>query len=400
MVGNTDGQTISGLLSRVRRKISAMRNTANTADLSAVKPALFSTSDGRVDWVDVAKGVCILFVVMMHSTLGVEAAVGDTSWMGTIVAWARPFRMPDFFFIAGLFLVRTIDAPWRRFLDRKVVHFAYFYVLWVVIQCLFKCGLLSGNPAHVLPNMLQALYQPYGTLWFIYMLPIFFLVTRLTRRVPVWLMLAIGAALEIAPISTGSMLIDEFASRYVYFYAGYALADYAFRMADEAQANPLRGLVFLGGWAVLNTIAVFSHVELFGQTYSIAQLPILSLALGGLGALAVILTAALVTGSVVGTLFSTMGARSIVIYLAFFFPMIVTREIALRLGLIPDTGALALATTLVAVSTPLLAYWIIQKIGYGRFLFERPQWAKIDRAGGKARDADQHRGPVTIAPAE
>jgi uncharacterized membrane protein YcfT len=28
-------------------------------------------SGGRVDWVDYAKGFCIVFVVMMHSTLGV-----------------------------------------------------------------------------------------------------------------------------------------------------------------------------------------------------------------------------------------------------------------------------------------------------------------------------------------
>ncbi len=26
----------------------------------------------RIDWVDYAKGICIVMVVMMHSTLGVE----------------------------------------------------------------------------------------------------------------------------------------------------------------------------------------------------------------------------------------------------------------------------------------------------------------------------------------
>ena len=31
----------------------------------------------RVDWVDTAKGICIIFVVMMHSVLGVEAAAGS-----------------------------------------------------------------------------------------------------------------------------------------------------------------------------------------------------------------------------------------------------------------------------------------------------------------------------------
>ena len=38
---------------------------------------------GRVDWVDYAKGFCIVMVVMMHSTLGVEQAAGHEGWMHT-----------------------------------------------------------------------------------------------------------------------------------------------------------------------------------------------------------------------------------------------------------------------------------------------------------------------------
>lgn len=374
------------------RLSGATANSASTASPSAVKPALFTTPEGRVDWVDVAKGICILFVVMMHSTLGVEELTGATSWMGTIVEWAQPFRMPDFFFIAGLFLVRTIDAPWQRYLDRKVVHFAYFYVLWMVIQVAIKHGALTGDVTGSLHLMLQSLYQPFGTLWFVYMLPIFFLVVRLTKHLPVWLMLGIGAALEIAPIGTGYLLVDEFASRFVYFYAGYALAGYAFALADKATARPMVGLMGLFAWGVINTVAVFTDVEVFGATYAIAHLPFVSLALGAMGALAVITTAALVTRTLVGRSFSYMGARSIVIYLAFFLPMVVAREVGFRLGLIPDTGTLALITTLIAAVSPLLGYWIIQKIGFGRFLFERPAWAYIDAPRSGQR--------VTLAPAE
>ena len=76
----------------------------------------------RVDWVDYAKGFCIVMVVMMHSTLGVEAAAGQESWMHALVAFAKPFRMPDFFMISGLFLARRIDRGWRSYLDRKVVQ--------------------------------------------------------------------------------------------------------------------------------------------------------------------------------------------------------------------------------------------------------------------------------------
>lgn len=92
----------------------------------------------RVDWVDTAKGICIIFVVMMHSVLGVEAAAGETGWMHAVVAFAAPFRMPDFFLISGLFLANVITRDWKLYLDRKVVHFAYFYVLWMTIQFAVK----------------------------------------------------------------------------------------------------------------------------------------------------------------------------------------------------------------------------------------------------------------------
>jgi uncharacterized membrane protein YcfT len=161
---------------------------------------------GRVDWVDYAKGFCIIMVVMMHSTLGVEAAAGREGWMHAAVAFAKPFRMPDFFLISGLFLARVIDRDWRDYLDRKVIHFAYFYVIWVTIQFAFKAPMFAADIgwSGVALSYLEAFIEPFGTLWFIYLLPIFFVVTKLTRGIPwqaIWL---VGAALEIAHINTGS----------------------------------------------------------------------------------------------------------------------------------------------------------------------------------------------------
>ncbi len=142
--------------------------------------------DGRVDWVDYAKGFCIVFVVMMHSTLGVEAAVGKEGWLHPLVEFARPFRMPDFFMISGLFLSRVIDRDWRTYLDRKVVHFAYFYVLWMTIQFAVKAPFMAADlgAAGVARLYLLSLIDPFGTLWFIYLLPIFFVLVKLTRRMP------------------------------------------------------------------------------------------------------------------------------------------------------------------------------------------------------------------------
>src|ERR1041385_2596306 len=208
----------------------------------------------RVDWVDYAKGFCIVMVVMMHSTLGVELAAGREGWMHAVVEFARPFRMPDFFLISGLFLARVIDRDWRDYLDRKVVHFAYFYVLWVTIQFAFKAPTFAAAIGWrgVGLSYLEAFIEPFGTLWFIYLLPIFFVVIKLTRPVPwpvIWLM---GAAMEMAHLNTGWTVIDEFAHRFVYIYTGYIFATEIFALAAGVQRRPTWAASGLVLWALLN----------------------------------------------------------------------------------------------------------------------------------------------------
>src|ERR1700742_1628944 len=187
---------------------------------TGTSPRPIDVAQGRVDWVDYAKGMCIIMVVMMNSTLVSKSAAGREGWMHHVVEFARPFRMPDFFLISGLFLGRVVDRDWRDYLDRKVVHFAYFYVLWVTIQFAFKAPLFAHQEGWrgVGLDYLEAFIEPFGTLWFIYLLPIFFIVIKATRGLPwlpVWLA---GAVLEMAHVQTGWTVIDEFANRFIYIY--------------------------------------------------------------------------------------------------------------------------------------------------------------------------------------
>src|SRR3954447_7241330 len=208
-----------------------------------------TSTGGRVDWVDYAKGFCIVFVVMMHSTLGVGQAVGEEGWLHTVVAFARPFRMPDFFMISGLFLAQVIDRDWRTYLDRKVVHFVYFYLLWTAIQFAVKAPLFAHEHG-VLGTAwmyIESFWEPFSTLWFIYLLPIFFVVTKLARnlRVPPLAVFAVAAALQMATIHTGHTVIDEFAGRFVFFYIGYLFAARVFALAETVQASPEKTLAGL-----------------------------------------------------------------------------------------------------------------------------------------------------------
>ncbi len=342
--------------------------------------------DGRVDWVDYAKSFCIVFVVMMHSTLGVEAAAGREGWMHTLVEFARPFRMPDFFMISGLFLAQVIDRDWRTYLDRKVVHFAYFYLLWMTIQFVFKAPAIAAEQGAIEVGRLYllSLIDPFGTLWFIYVLPIFFVVVKLLRRVPwpvIWL---IGAALEISHFESGWMVPDEFAARFVYFYTGYIAARYIFTLTADAQANPPAALGCLAIWAGFNGIMVHE---------GLAALPFISLGMGLIGAAAVATISALLARHDLFKPLRYCGRNSIVIYLAFFLPMAASRAVLLKTGIITDIGTISVIVTASGVVGSLAIFWAARAMG-ANFLFERPALFKLVADKPKAAP-----GPV-LQPAE
>ncbi len=323
----------------------------------------------RVAWVDYAKGLCIVMVVMMHSTLGVEQAAAAHSFMGAVVAFAKPFRMPDFFLISGLFLARVIDRNWYDYLDRKVIHFAYFYALWVTVQFAFKAPGFAAELGWqgVAEQYALSFIEPFGTLWFINLLPIFFVVTKATRDVPPVIVWFVAALLQIAQIDTGATVIDEFANRFVYFYSGYLLAPYVFDFAARIARNKQDAIRFLIAWALFEGVMVFGG-------YS--ALPVISVGLGFIGALAVIAVSSLLSTLDWARPFRYAGEHSIVVYLAFFLPMATTRTLLLKFAPDLDLGVVALIVTAVAAITPLLFYAVVKDTRLS-FLFKRPAWARL-----------------------
>ena len=323
----------------------------------------------RVEWVDHAKGICIFFVVMMHVNDLVQERAHAMGWLEEVVIFARPFRMPDFFLIAGLFLANAMRRPWRHYLDAKVVHFFYFYVLWMTLQFgVMDLKHLIRADAGVLEiagAYFRRWIDPVGALWFIHMLPVFFLVTRLTRSVPPWLMWLGAAALHSLQIDSDWHIIREFASRYVYFYSGYVLAPYVFRIAAWAHERWPKTLAYLACWGVVNALLVAEGW---------AFLPFVSLALGYAGALAVIFTAVMLSKLAWTEPLRYLGQNSIVVYLGDFgVSMIVVIAVTPLIG---DLGALALIATLLTVIGTIVMWRVALRTPV-RFMYVRPRWLRI-----------------------
>jgi uncharacterized membrane protein YcfT len=176
-----------------------------------------------------------------------------------------------------------------------------------------------------------------------------------------------AAGLQIAAIDTGWTAIDEFAGRFVYFYTGYLFAPRIFAFAAAVQAHPGRAAVGLAAWAIVNGALVYAGV---------AAAPVVALALGLVGAAAVIAFSALMAKAEVFKPVRYCGEHSIVIYLAFFLPMAATRTVLLKTAIVSDVGAMSLIVTIAGVVGALAIWWAARATGI-TFLFERPDRFRI-----------------------
>ncbi|MEO1796968.1 MAG: acyltransferase family protein [Pseudomonadota bacterium] len=321
----------------------------------------------RIDWVDASKGICILLVVMFHATQHLVPKLGAGGVFDWITTFSGSFRMPDFFLISGLFLSTRLATPWRDFLDRKVVHFFYFYWLWMIITYVVLTPGLSQGWDVYLGAFARDMVIPNGVLWFIYILPICFVIARATAGVPpvlVWLGAAAAHTFDVA----GEPLILVYVTHYfVFFYTGHIAAPLLFKLAERARKVPVLGMIGLACWALANGVIVFDRP--FG-------FPGLSLILGVAGGAAIVVLTALLMKTPVGRGLGWLGARSIVVYLGFFIPLRYAEAVFLSFGLSAD-ATIALSI-MAAVALPLLLHAVLERARVP-WLFERPGWARLPR---------------------
>ena len=335
---------------------------------------------GRVAWIDQAKGIGIIFVVMMYSAWAFGEAAPGGNWMLGVAAWVSPMTVPAFFMIAGLFLHRSIFGSAAAYYDRKVLHLAYFFAIWLAIETAFFNGAgLIRHPLEFLRLYLTGWIMPQSPLWFIHELAVFYIVTRLLRRVPAARVLAGAALLQVLGATglfhTGWSVADRFAGYYVYFFAGYAAVPVVFQYArgvTERWRDIAGGLLL---WLAVHTAFV---------ALGIAGLPIISLILGFAGSFAIIAAGVLLSRVRAAQFIGYAGRRSLAVYLSFSIPMSLLQALLGSGTIIPDAGAASLATAVTTIAVSLAAY----RIALGtplRALYVRPRILRIAAARSAQR---------------
>src|SRR5262249_47203519 len=100
-----------------------------------------------------------------------------------IDAWIYAFHMPLFFFLSGLFLLRSTDKRWGEFATDKIRVLAYPYFVWSVITIIVKSGLGSAvHQPYELSDLSRILYAPVDQFWFLYVLFVLLIILSTSLR--------------------------------------------------------------------------------------------------------------------------------------------------------------------------------------------------------------------------
>lgn len=198
----------------------------------------------RIDYVDIIKGVSILWVVLIHLYYPNCIAVDDTL---QIWRWLSvPYRMPSFFFMSGIFfrskpfsefLVKKIKTLLLPFLGFWFIGFLFFVVKYELVANWFSIDYREiGNFANYASSLKGLFYlRPSvapcivnGPLWFLLVLffiqVLHFLCCKFIRKKSI--IFIIGIFMFIAGINlkehqiTGLFFVANVFKYYIYYSAG------------------------------------------------------------------------------------------------------------------------------------------------------------------------------------
>lgn len=150
-----------------------------------------SLADPRMTWMDAARGVAVLLVVILHgATIPMSTGAGSETWV-EINRYIEPVRMPLLLFLSGMLLPRSLAKPWTTFLRGKLHGIAWPLLVWMLLY-----GVLVFRNSVFDPG----LWRSGDYLWFLFVVLGCYFLGMLARWVhPLLIALVMVAAITAIP---------------------------------------------------------------------------------------------------------------------------------------------------------------------------------------------------------
>lgn len=242
-----------------------MPASAQSAHGSEAAPA----AGGRLEWIDMARGFCVIAVVLLHVALfHVFPLTPDDHGRPLARAWVLfntavlgSLRMPLLLLLSGFLARRKIREGLRFARTRLAIATnLHLYLVWTLLY--FAVGILfypyvdrAKFETHSWSGLaLSLLYPQVGPLWFVYVLSVSLFVLALTRRVPPALVLVgfFAAGWAIMALTRDAAGLP----RAIFFAAGALVGEQLIALTRSWIASGLAFVVYVAGAAVAEKIDV------------------------------------------------------------------------------------------------------------------------------------------------
>ncbi|WP_136141510.1 acyltransferase family protein [Corynebacterium endometrii] len=147
----------------------------------------------RLAWPDVAKGISIVGVVLLHVSLQVPDS--DKTWLVSLNSWIDPLRMPLFFLVSGFFSSKVLNFSLWELFSRRLWFFIVPYIIWVCVELTTARELAHqswGQERLGVGEVAGNLLLGHNMGWFLHALVIFNLILWSCRKLPPWLSMLVS----------------------------------------------------------------------------------------------------------------------------------------------------------------------------------------------------------------
>jgi fucose 4-O-acetylase-like acetyltransferase len=334
------------------------------AHVTSARPVAAPTGE-RLGFVDAAKGLGILLVVLGHALGGMVSAslVRDDDAYGTTYNVIYQFHMAFFFFLSGLFVQRRVQASPGRFVRGSLRSLVPPYLIWLPVQ-LFLLDLASSqtNTSYHFTayDYLAVLWSPGSQFWYLYALLIMHLVSALLLPRYGLLALFASALIGYGLVPHGLWGPFPFAARFALFYVlGVGFFSLT-RELESSRAKLWGGMLVTGAGFVAAVLAANAH----GYTYwTLGSLPAAIL-----GAACTLQLCALLATTAVAGVLAYLGQQTMPIFLLHVMFCSGTRIALHKLLGWNSPAAILPVVFVVGLLAPLLCNWVAEKLGVASVL--------------------------------
>lgn len=230
----------------------------------------------RLVWVDIARGLAVLLVVVHHTIpmLTADFGIFPTRLMDVFDQFLMLMRMPVLCFVSGLFISKTNKLDGKSFWTSRVAYFIYLYLLWSTVYILFQLvqGVISPSASSYTEALswIDQTLRIHAFLWYFFALGAFYAFYRLSRNIPVKYVLPFLVLLSILSglnyIEFNSWGWNHIFQYLVYFMLGAWGSD---KLAQKI--NSLNSISFLIISLILGSLFAFYYFNGYPEYFYIAE---------------------------------------------------------------------------------------------------------------------------------